>query len=177
MALVEPPMASSAFSALSMLAWVTTSRMVRPDFAISMIAVPLASAAAGRSAWTAGMAAVPGSIRPITSRMIAMLDAVPMTAQVPALVASDPSIFSISRSPISPARCCAQKRRQSVQGTEALAAIARTSSSDRWARTIAGLPSRGGAHDQRRQRLVAAADEHDRIHRLGADHLPRRPSP
>ena len=33
------------------------------------------------------------------------------------------------------------------------------------------LAGRRRAHDERRQGLVAAADEHDRIHRLAADHL------
>ena len=45
----------------------------------------------------------------------AIVLAVPMTAQVPAVVARLPSISRISSEPISPARNLAQKRRQSVQ--------------------------------------------------------------
>ncbi len=47
--------------------------------------------------------------------MQAMVEAVPITAQVPAVVASRPSTRSISSPSISPARYFAQKRRQSVQ--------------------------------------------------------------
>ena len=52
---------------------------------------PVASAARRRSACTAGIAAVPGSIMPSASAMQAMVEAVPITAQVPAVVASRPS--------------------------------------------------------------------------------------
>ena len=78
-------------------------------------AAPVASAARNRSACTAGIAAVPGRIMPSASAMQAMVEAVPMTAQVPAVVASRPSMSVISLSSILPARYCAQKRRQSVQ--------------------------------------------------------------
>ncbi len=47
--------------------------------------------------------------------MQAMVLAVPMTMQVPAVVASRVSISPISSASIVPARYCAQKRRQSVQ--------------------------------------------------------------
>ncbi len=78
-------------------------------------AAPVASAARSRSAWTAGIAAVPGSIMPSASAIAAMVLAVPITAQVPAVVARLPSISSISSRLTSPARKRAQKRRQSVQ--------------------------------------------------------------
>jgi hypothetical protein len=45
----------------------------------------------------------------------AMVDAVPITMQVPAVVARDRSTWSISSASRSPARCWAQNRRQSVQ--------------------------------------------------------------
>ena len=57
--------------------------------------VPDRSAARKRSAWTAGIAAVPGNIIPMASAIQAMVLAVPITAQVPAVVASDPSISLI----------------------------------------------------------------------------------
>ncbi|CEG08767.1 hypothetical protein BN961_02186 [Afipia felis] len=44
-----------------------------------------------------------------------MVEAVPITAQVPLVVERRPSIWLISRSSTVPARYCAQKRRQSVQ--------------------------------------------------------------
>ena len=44
-----------------------------------------------------------------------MVLAVPITAQVPVVVASRPSIVSIASAETSPARNFAQKRRQSVQ--------------------------------------------------------------
>ena len=67
-------------------------------------AMPVASAARKRSACTAGIAAVPGSIRPSASVMQAMVEAVPMTAQVPAVTARAPSTSEISASATSPAR-------------------------------------------------------------------------
>jgi hypothetical protein len=75
---------------------------------------PLASAARSRSAWTAGMAAVPGRAMPSASAIEAMVEAVPITAQVPAVVARLPSMVSIPAASTLPARCIAQKRRQSV---------------------------------------------------------------
>ncbi len=65
---------------------------------------PLASARRSRSAWTAGAAAEPGRPMPSASVRQAMVLAVPMTAQVPAVVASRPSTCSISARSISPAR-------------------------------------------------------------------------
>ncbi len=52
---------------------------------------------------------------PSASAIEAIVLAVPITAQVPAVVARLPSISWISSAPISPARYRAQKRRQSVQ--------------------------------------------------------------
>ena len=68
-----------------------------------------------RSAWTAGMQAPPGSIIPSASVMQAMVLAVPMTMQVPAVGANWPLTSSISAASISPPRYLPQKRRQSVQ--------------------------------------------------------------
>src|SRR5438045_9303240 len=52
---------------------------------------------------------------PSASAIEAIVLAVPITAQVPAVVARLPSISSISEGVTSPARYLAQKRRQSVQ--------------------------------------------------------------
>ena len=52
---------------------------------------------------------------PSASAIEDMVEAVPITAQVPAVVARLPSISSMPASSTVPARCSAQKRRQSVQ--------------------------------------------------------------
>ena len=67
-------------------------------------AAPVASAARSRSACTAGIAAVPGRIMPSASARQAMVEAVPITAQVPAVTASWPSTSEISSASTSPAR-------------------------------------------------------------------------
>ena len=90
---------------------------------------PVASAATSRAACTAGIAALPGSAMPSASAMQAIVLAVPITAQVPAVVARLPSISSISSASTSPARYFAQKRRQSVQAP---------SRSPRWRPVIIG---------------------------------------
>ena len=114
-ALVEPPSASSTLSAFSTDFGVMILSGVSDEPASSTARRPVASAARSRSACTAGIAAVPGRTMPSVSAMQAMVLAVPMTAQVPAVVASRPSMSSISSAPMPPARYCAQKRRQSVQ--------------------------------------------------------------
>ncbi len=88
---------------------------VRRSAASRIAARPVASAARSRSACTAGIAALPGNIMPSASTTEAIVLAVPITAQVPAVVARLPSISSISDGVTSPARYLAQKRRQSVQ--------------------------------------------------------------
>jgi hypothetical protein len=83
---------------------------------------PLASAARRRSACTAGIAALPGSAMPSASAIDAMVEAVPITAQVPGRggeVAFDR--LDLGGVDLFPARCSAQNRRQSVQAPEALA--------------------------------------------------------
>ena len=114
-ALVEPPIAISTRSAFSTDRGVTIRSGVRPLRASRIAARPVASAARSRSAWTAGIAALPGRIMPRASAIEAIVLAVPITAQVPAVVARLPSISRISSVSISPARYLAQKRRQSVQ--------------------------------------------------------------
>ena len=115
MALVEPPIASSTRSAFSTDFAVMICDGRSGFFASSTARAPVASAARSRSACTAGMAAVPGSAMPSASAMDAIVEAVPITAQVPAVVARLPSMVSISAELTFPARCSAQKRRQSVQ--------------------------------------------------------------
>ena len=78
-------------------------------------AVPLCSAATRRCAFTAGMAAVPGSDMPSASAMQAIVLAVPITAQVPAVTESCASTALICAVSMAPARYLPQKLRQSVQ--------------------------------------------------------------
>ena len=114
-AFVEPPMASSTRRAFSKAAGVRMRSGVRRVRASATAVSPVASAARSRSACTAGMAAVPGSAMPSVSARHAIVLAVPITAQVPAVVARLPSMPSMTSLLICPARYLAQKRRQSVQ--------------------------------------------------------------
>ena len=103
-ALVEPPSASSTRSAFSTDFLLTMRSGVSAEPMSFTAAAPVASAARSRSACTAGMAAVPGRIMPSASAMQAMVEAVPITAQVPAVTASWPSTSEISAALTSPAR-------------------------------------------------------------------------
>ena len=85
-----------------------------PLSAICAARRPLASAMRRRSACTAGIAALSWSPMPSASARQAMVLAVPITAQVPAVVARLPSTASMPSSSMPPARYFAQKRRQSV---------------------------------------------------------------
>ena len=114
MALVDPPIASSTRSAFSIDFSVMICEGRIGCFANSTARRPLASAARSRSACTAGMAAVPGSAMPRASAIDAMVEAVPITAQEPAVAARLPSISSIPAWSTCPARCMPQNRRQSV---------------------------------------------------------------
>jgi len=73
---------------------------VRPAVAIDTAAAPVASAIRRRSACTAGADALSGS----ASTRHAIVEAVPMTAQVPAVVARFRSTRPISSSGTSPGR-------------------------------------------------------------------------
>ncbi len=139
--LVEPPIACSTTMALRTEAAVMRAAGAGPPaLAIATAAVPDASPQRSRSAWGAGMAAARGSDRPMASIMQAMVEAVPITMQVPTEGASRPLIASTSASSILPARCCPQRRRQSVQAP---------STSPRWwpttmgptGTTMAGMPA------------------------------------
>ena len=103
-ALVEPPSASSTRSAFSTDFSLTILSGVTAEPIRLTAAMPVASAARRRSACTAGIAAVPGRIRPSASAMQAMVEAVPITAQVPAVTARLLSTCAISSALTSPAR-------------------------------------------------------------------------
>ena len=114
-AFVEPPIAINTRKAFS-----TDFSVISCDGRIGLpisatAARPVISAATRRSACTAGMAAVPGSDIPSVSAMQAIVLAVPITAQVPAVTESRPSTCWISAASTEPARNFCQKLRQSVQ--------------------------------------------------------------
>ena len=114
--LVEPPIACSTTCALRNEAGVSTSLGFGPLFFASSAATrPLASAERNRSACGAGMVALIGSDSPIASVMQAIVEAVPITMQVPTEGASRALTASISCWSISPARNLPHIRRQSVQ--------------------------------------------------------------
>ncbi len=141
-----------------------------PLTAISAARLPLASARRKRSACGAGMVALIGSDRPSTSVTQAIVLAVPITMQVPTEGARRSLTISISSASISPARCALQEAATIGTGAEHLTLVMTDdhgSDGDHHRRQIDGC--RG--HDLGRQRLVTAADDHDGVHRLRADHL------
>src|SRR5437764_11552184 len=114
--LVEPPIACNTTCALRNEDAVRNSLGFGPfAFAIAAATLPLASAERKRSACGAGMVALIGSDSPSASVMQAIVDAVPITMQVPTEGARRPLTASISTSSISPARYFPHNRRQSVQ--------------------------------------------------------------
>src|SRR3981081_4609295 len=114
--LVEPPIACSTTCALRNEDAVRNSLGRGPlALAIAAATLPLASAERKRSAWGAGIVALIGSDRPSASVMQDMVEAVPITMQVPTDGASRPLTASISTSSISPARYFPHSRRQSGQ--------------------------------------------------------------
>ena len=83
-ALVEPEIACSTTEALRSAALVSSSLGFGPPvFAIVTACVPTASEKRARSDDTAGAVAVPGSMKPSVSARHAMVEAVPITMQVP----------------------------------------------------------------------------------------------
>ena len=113
-ALVDPPMAMSARIAFSKASRVRILSGVRSSCTISTARRPLASASWYRLESTAGMAAPPGSVMPSASAIEAIVEAVPMTVQCPALLEMQPSTSAHCSSPIFPARRSSKSRRPSV---------------------------------------------------------------
>ena len=101
--------------------------------------------------------------------MQAMVEAVPITPQVPAVVARRPSISSMRSSVTLPGAIGSPVAAAIGAGGQALALERRRQhrAGDQLHRRDIG---RGSAHQLRRHRLVAAADQHRRIHRLGRQH-------
>src|ERR1700759_2341355 len=103
--LVEPPIACITTCAFLNEDFVRNSLGFGPlALAISAATLPLASAERKRSACGAGMVGLIGSDSPIAAVIQAMVEAVPITMQVPTEGARRPLTASISVSSISPAR-------------------------------------------------------------------------
>src|SRR3981081_1835210 len=101
--LVEPPIACSTTCAFRNEDAVRNSLGRGPlALAIAAATLPLASAERKRSAWGAGIVALIGSDRPSASVMQAIVEAVPITMQVPTDGASRPLTASSLKSAISP---------------------------------------------------------------------------
>ena len=113
-AFVEPPIAMSVRMAFSNASRVRIRDGVRSSRTISTIRLPLASASWYRRESTAGMAAPPGIIMPRASAIDAMVEAVPITVQCPALRDMQPSTSAHCSSPIRPARRSSKSLRPSV---------------------------------------------------------------
>ena len=168
--LVEPPIACSMTMALRNASLVMISDGFGPPLVISAARLPVASAMRMRSAWTAGIVAAPGSVMPIASIMQAMVLAVPITPQVPIDGTSRSLATSISSPLMRPPRNSPHRSAAIGAGAEHLAL--EMADQHRADRQHDGRPV--GAHRRhhlRRRGLVAAADQHHRIHRQRADHL------
>ena len=106
--LVEPLNAANTFNAFSNAARVNISRAVRPSTASATACRPVATPILKRAPVTAAGEAAPGNIMPNTSAKQAIVEAVPITIQVPDVghrLCRTPTMACSSRSP---ARCCAQ---------------------------------------------------------------------
>src|SRR3954466_4326666 len=102
MPLVDPPIACMTICAFRNAEGVRISLgRGPPETAISAARLPLASAMRTRSACGAGTVALIGSDRPMDSVMQAMVEAVPITIQVPTDGARRP-LLSIAREDVRP---------------------------------------------------------------------------
>ena len=80
-ALVEPPSASTVVTALSIARESTTSRIRRSSHTISTMRLPDSVAICEWRESGAGIDAAPGSVRPIASVALVIVDAVPIVMQ------------------------------------------------------------------------------------------------
>ena len=103
-AFVEPPVAAIATIALWNDSLVMTSPMVRPSRTRSTASRPVRMEASISRESVAGVPAVPGSVMPSASAMIAIVDAVPMVLQWPLLRTMERSLFRNASCESVPAR-------------------------------------------------------------------------
>ena len=96
MKLVEPPIAAFTTIEFSIASLVRIFESFMSSFTISTILLPESWAITFFLASTAGMAAAPGNVNPNASTMQAIVDAVPIVMQWPALRATPISASRIS---------------------------------------------------------------------------------
>ena len=167
-ALVDPPMAMLTVMAFSIASRVMICDGARLPTPSRPCGWPLISAIARRRESGAGMAAQPGSVMPRASATEAMVLAVPMTVQWPALRAMPPSIshHSSSREPAG----AEEIEELAAVGARAEFAVAPLAAQHRSAgHHDGGDVGAGGAHQLRGRGLVAAAQQHHAIDGIGAD--------
>ena len=107
-AFVEPPSASTVVTALSIARLSTMSPMQRSSHTISTIRFPESVAICACRESGAGIDAAPGSVSPIASVALVIVDAVPIVMQWPGERAMPSSISRQSSSVMLPARSSAQ---------------------------------------------------------------------
>ena len=171
MALVEPPIAISTRNAFStdfcVMIWSGVSFW--PISATA--ALPVSSAARSRSACTAGIAAVPGRD---DAERLGDAGHGPGRAHHRAGAGGDrePLLRPIAISSASTLAGAILRPEAAAIGAGAKTLAAMAAGHHRPAASwIAGTICRCRAHQLRRHRLVAAADQHDRVHRLRAHHF------
>ena len=113
-AFVDPPRAMSTRTAFSKASRVRMRLGRRSSPTMATIRRPAASARRSRRESGAGMAAMPGRVRPRASVRAAIVLAVPITMHVPVEGKSSPWIASRRAASSAPARYSPQTRRQSV---------------------------------------------------------------
>ena len=171
-ALVEPPSASTATIALSMLAAVTMSRGFRSSQTMSTMRRPESLAIRAWRESAAGIDAAPGSVKPSASVAEVIVDAVPIVMQWPGERAMLSSICAprllgdragAELGPVFPDIGAAAERAAAPVAAQHRAARhedRRQVHADR-------------AHQQRGRRLVAAAHQHAAVGRIRAQQLLR----
>ena len=116
------------------------------------------------------MPAVPGIVAPSASAIIAIVDAVPIVLQCPRLRIIDDSDLRKSSSDSVPARTSSLSRQTSVPQPSGMPRKVPVSIGPPGT-TTRGEVDRRGCHQQRRDRLVAAAEQHHTVDRVGPEHL------
>ena len=169
-ALVEPPIAASATIALRNDAAVRTVLGRRSAATSSTASRPVSWAASSRRLSGGGRAGDAGDVVPSASATSAIVEAVPIVLQCPRLRIIDDSDRRNSSSDSVPART------SSRQPPDVGAAAERHAAEGAGEHRPAGhhdrrQVDRRGGHQQRRDRLVAAAEQHDAVDRVGAQHL------
>ncbi len=118
--MVDPPSAAFSRTALAKAARVRMRDIVSFSCTIATARLPASKASACRRASTAGMAPLPGSAMPSASHRLAMVEAVPMVMQEPALRDIAASAAMNSAMDMVPAATACLKRITSVPEPSAL---------------------------------------------------------